>query len=502
MMRRFNSRKAVLYLCVGSALMLCANGVRAQEGGLLDGAELRLESSTVVSDGDFAPLWLSGNRYGLVSVEPNSNYERVSFLRSTANDSLRRWRYGYGLDVALCFNHTSDFVIQQAYVDVVYKKLTLTVGAKEQPIDLRNNRLTSGGLGIGINARPIPQVRLSSDYISVPGTDKWWKIRFRGSYGMTTDASWQEEFVAPKARYTNNTLYHEKALYWKFGREDKFPLTYEIGIQMATQFGGTSYNVVGRNHHQETTIKHNQDFGAFWDAFVAGGSDATDGTELNTAGNHLGSYNMALTYNADDWMARAYFERFFEDQSMLTLQYGIYDHLLGLEVELPKNRFVSSVVLEHMSTKDQSGAVYHDQTASIPDKMNGRDNYYNHNIYSGWQHWGMALGHPLITSPIYNSNHSIMFYNNRVKAWHLGLCGEPTDELNWRAMVTLSENWGTYARPFDDVLKQNHFLLEVGYAPKCMKGWSAALACALDKGDVTGDSFGGQLTVRKTFSIF
>ncbi len=484
------------------ALIYFPLNVAAQEkANILDGVTAVLESSTTVGGGDFAPLWLSSNRYGLASVKPNSNYERASLFRPYETDSVRQWKYGYGFDVALCFNHTASVVVQQAYFDVVYKKMTLTVGAKQQPIDLRNNRLTSGGLGIGINARPIPQVRLASDYFSVPGTRQWWKIRFRGSYGMTTDGGWQEEFVAPEKRYTSNVLYHEKAIYWKFGREDKFPLTFEIGLQMATQFGGTSYNVIGRNHRHPTTLEHDQGIGAFWDAFVAGGSDPTDGTELNTAGNHLGSYNMALTYKADTWKARGYFERYFDDQSMLTVQYGIYDHLLGAEVELPKNPYVSNIVVEHISTKDQSGAVYHDQSATIPDKMNGRDNYYNHNIYSGWQHWGMTLGNPLITSPIYNEDGIIEFYNNRIKAWHLGLSGEPTTELSWRALLTFTENWGTYAIPFDDVLTQNSLFVEVGYAPKRFKGWSALLGLAADNGDVIGNSFGGQLTLRKTFSL-
>ncbi len=481
------------------SLLSATNNFAQDKAKLFDGLSLEVESSTTISDGEFAPLWLSSNRYGLSSIEPNSNYERMTLLRSNETDSARNWRYGYGIDMAICFNHSASFVIQQAYVDVAYKKLKLTVGAKQQPIDLRNNRLTSGGLGIGINARPIPQVRIESDHFSVPGTQQWWKMRFRGSYGMTTDGRWQKDFVAPRQRYTSNTLYHEKALYWKFGREDKFPLTFEIGIQMATQFGGTSYHVFGRNVVNET-LHNDQSLKAFWNALIAGGNDVTDGTDKNTEGNHLGSYNMALAYNGGNWKARGYFERYFEDQSMLTVQYGIYDHLLGLEVELPKNSYVSNVVVEHISTKNQSGAVYHDATENIPDKMNGRDNYYNHNIYTGWQHWGMSLGHPLITSPIYNGNR-IEFINNRIKAWHIGLSGNPTAELNWRALLTFTQNWGTFAYPFDDIINQNSFLVEVGYAPKKLHGWSAVLGCAIDNGGILGKSVGGQLTIRKTLNL-
>ena len=122
-------------------------------------------------------------------------------------------------------------------------------------------------------------------------------------------------------------------------------------------------------------------------------------------------------------------------------------------------------------------------------------------LYTGWQHWGMALGHPLITSPIYNENNVINFRNNRIMAWHFGLNGQPTDELAYRVLLTFTENWGTYITPFDDVLKQNSYLFEVSYQPKRFIGWSATLALAYDDGEVLGNSFGGKLRLRKTFNL-
>jgi hypothetical protein len=347
---------------------------------------------------------------------------------------------------------------------------------------------------------------MQTDYFSFPGTNQWWKMRYRGSYGLTTDGRWQKDFHLQDSRYTSNTLYHEKSVYWKFGKEEVFPLTFEIGLQMVCQFGGTTYNVKGRGFNEPTDFHHNEGFQAFWDALFASGSDATDGTERNTAGNHFGSYNMALMYHACNWDARAYFERTFDDQSMLTVQYGIYDHLLGLEVNLPKNRAITSFVIEHISTTDQSGAVYHDKTVNIPDKMNGRDDYYNHLLYSGNQHWGMTMGNPLITSPIYNSGkyyqifgRNIYFYNNRIKAWHIGFSGNPTNELAYRMLLTSTRNWGTYKYPFDDILKQNYYLFELSYSPIRLKGWSFTLGCGYDDGDVLGNSLGCQFALRKTF---
>lgn len=467
------------------------------------GMEASAEASATASSGEFAPLWLSSNRQGTVSPYANSAYGRVALIRSCDADSLREWRMGYGLDIQVMRNAQSNTAIHQAYVDLQWKKLLLTIGQKEREIDLRNNHLTSGGLSQGINARPIPEALLTVDYFSVPLTDHWWKMRGRIGFGKTTDGNWQGRWIGdPETmRYTSNTLYHEKVIYWKFGREERFPLTFEIGLQMQTQFGGTLYHVVGRNTYDET-VKMGEGLSDFWHALWPMGSmDVTDGAVQNAVGNTIGSYNMALTWNGGDWYARAYFERMFEDQSMLTVQYGIYDHLLGFEVQLPQNPYVRHFLVEHLSTKDQSGAVYHDVTASLPDHFAGRDDYYNHGIYTGWQHWGMSLGTPLLLSPIYNADHEMRFKSNRMQAWHVGLDGSIGREIDWRAMATWTSDWGTYDHPLDDVIHQQHYLLEATYRPQHLSGWRFSLAGGYSHGKLLGNTVGATLTVRKSLKL-
>ena len=185
---------------------------------------------------------------------------------------------------------------------------------------------------------------------------------------------------------------------------------------------------------------------------------------------------------------------------MLTVQYGIRDMLIGGEVTLPKNPYVSSVVVEYLTTTDQSGAVYHDETKSLPDAMAGRDDYYNHALYGGWQYYGQGIGNPLLSSPLYNTtfgySHQLRFYNNRVKAWHIGLCGDPSEEWHWRLLASFTRNWGTYAFPLEDILSQNYFMGEATYRPRWAKRWSSTLGLGLDHGDLIGNSFGAQLTMR------
>jgi len=79
------------------------------------------------------------------------------------------------------------------------------------------------------------------------------------------------------------------------------------------------------------------------------------------------------------------------------------DQLLGLELHLKRGRWVKNIVFEYLYTKYQSGSVYHDHTIHLKDDIGGRDEYYNHYIYAGWQHWGQVIGNPLFRSPLYNN---------------------------------------------------------------------------------------------------
>lgn len=468
---------------------------------VLDGLDITTEAQGTLSD-EQTPLWLHSNKYGLSSTEAKNGYVRLAAVRPIAVDSMYNWRIGYGVDMAVGFGTTSRIIMNQAFVEGGYKKARIRIGAKRELSPLTNQELSSGALLFGWNALPIPQARLDIDWFSFPGTRGWWKWRLNGSFGMTTDGGWQKDFVDEGARYTNNTLYHEKALYWKFGKEDSsFPLTYELGLQMACQFGGTSYNVTGRGISEKTTLKHPVNFKAFIEALTAQGNDQTDGVDKNTAGNHLGSWIMRLKYHGDDWSVAGRFERFFDDQSMMFIQYGIYDHLVGMDITLPSNPLLRTVTVEHMSSTNQSGAVYHDATVNVPEKMNGIDNYYNHHLYTGFQHWGQAIGSPLFTSPIYNESGTITFRNNRIKAWHIGLAGYPCEWLHWRALATFTRNWGTYRIPFDDVYSQCYLMLGISAQPDFMKGWKIGADFGMDRGKLVGDNKGFQITVSKTFCI-
>ena len=236
------------------------------------------------------PLWLNANKYGLSSLESNNGYVRGMVARDLAQDSIRRWGIGYGVDVAVPVNYTSSVVVQQAYAELRWLYGVLTVGSKQQPMELKNNALSSGSQTLGINARPVPQVRLAlPDYWVLPFSHGWLRVKGHIAYGKMTDDNWQHEVTDCKSKYADEVLYHSKAGYIKIGNEDRFmPWSLELGLEMAATFGGTAYHP--QSDGTMLALKGEGGLKGMWHAFIPGGADAGETLYKNIAGNQVGSW--------------------------------------------------------------------------------------------------------------------------------------------------------------------------------------------------------------------
>ena len=518
-MRKLIVLSLLSVFCVFAKAQLLGDSVNTR---LISDINYDATLSGTFGSGDHSALWLHSNRYGIASAETNSAYLRGGAFRPYQADSLYRWRYGYGADIAIAANHSSTLIIQQLYVDIAWKKGLLTIGAKEQPLEMKNSRFSSGGQTLGINSRPVPQVRVElPDYWVIPYTKGW--VQFKGhlAYGVMTDKNWEHDFTHKQKRYTDNALYHSKSGYLRIKNDDyDYPLSFEAGLQMACQFGGTTYTP--NNSGGMDKIKNSHGLSAFWHAFVPGGGEVKEkGTNFeNTEGNNLGSYLLRLNYDKKKWRGSIYFEKFFEDQSGMFgvdydgygsgdswnthsrrkyLLYDFKDMMLGVEYENKNGSWFRNLVVEYLYTRYQSGPVYHDHNKGRSDHIGGNDNFYNHYIYPGWQHWGEAIGNPLYYSPVFNDDGNIRFANNRFTAFHVGVGGNPTDEISYRFLGSWEEGLGTYREPFTSKKHQLNFLAEGTYTPKSAKleGWSATAGIGLDIGDIIGDNFGFNISVRK-----
>ena len=457
------------------------------------------------------PLWLNANKYGLSSLESTNGYVRVGVERALQTDSAKRWAIGYGLDVVAPWHYNSKLIVQQAYAEVRWLHGALTVGSKEMPMELKNNRLSSGGQTFGINARTIPQVRLSlPQYWQLPLTNGW--IHFKGyaSFGQLTDDNWQETFTKRQSKYSKNVLYHAKAGYIKIGKNNaEKPLSLELGLEMSALFGGS---------FPLSNAQSGTNFRDYLHAFLPGGHEINekDIVYKNVEGDHLGSWLVRLNYETANWKASVYADKFFEDHSsMLQLDFDGYgegekwdertrnkyllydfkDILLGAKLNLKNGSWLRNIVVEYVYTKYQSGPIYHDRTKVMADHIGGVDQFYNHSIYSGWQHWGQVIGNPLYLSPQYNSDGRIEIKDNRFVAYHLGVEGNVAKNINYRFLSTYRCGLGTYHNPYANEKKSVHLLLETNYAFK--NKWFVGLALGLDKGKTMGNNYGLQLTITK-----
>ena len=178
--------------------------------------------------------------------------------------------------------------------------------------------------------------------------------------------------------------------------------------------------------------------------------------------------------------------------------YSLKDMMLGAEFDLKYGRWLRSLVFEYIYTKYQSGPYNHDHTQNIGDHIAGLDDYYNHSIYTGWQHWGQVIGNPLYRSPIYNKDGTIEVRNNRFYAFHLGMEGSPTERFDYRVLTTYQKGWGTYGSPFTKAYRNFSFLLEAKY--RFNHDWTVRGGYAMDFGSekMYGHNAGFQLTVTKS----
>ena len=314
-----------LFLCVYClAVSVWGQDVDGKKPSFASGMSYEIAAEASFSS-EVTPLWLNANKYGLSSLEKNNGYLRAGVKRDIEADEGYKWGVGFGVDLVGGFNYTSNFIVQQAYIEGRWLKGVLSVGSKEYPMELKNNELSSGSQTLGKNARPVPQVRLAlSDYWVLPFTNGWLRIKGHIAYGRMTDDNWQHSFTNKQNKYADNVLYHSKAGYLKIGNEDRFfPWSLELGLEMAATFGGTAYQ--RQSDGTMLPMKGEGGLKGMWHAFIPGGSDAGETTYQNVSGNQLGSWVARLNYDSDTWRWGFYVDKYFEDHSgMLQLDYDGY----------------------------------------------------------------------------------------------------------------------------------------------------------------------------------
>ena len=496
-------------------MLMLALPVQAQKD---EWGKIRYEIQTdvVASNGKNAPFWLVSNRHGLSSLENDNAAISAGIYREF--DKKEGFTWAYGAEIAGAWNYTSPFYIQQLYADVKYNCWELSIGSKERWSEGKHRTLSGGGLTFAPNARPIPQIRFGiNEYTTVPWLfNGWVHVKGHLSYGRHTDDNFQRDHMkdaAHSSRYIENILFHEKTAFVKIGNPEKSPLSAEVGLEMYTQFGGRVWEKRPNGDSIRWELPHS--YKEYLKALIpaAGGSDATEMEQENVNGNVLGSWHVALNYETENWKIRAYYEHYYEDHSgLLGFDYHSNragekrlvtylpwkDGLHGVEITVPKNRFINTIVYEYLTSRDQGGPILQNPVGDMTGQAGGKDWYYNHTYYQSWQHWGMGICNPHTLSPLYNEQTNLTMPYQRIRSHHIGFDGTPTEEFNYRIMASHTKHWGSYEDPLQTPLTQISTMGEITYTPGKLKGWTITAAVAYDHSKLIGNNFGGMLSVRKS----
>lgn len=108
----------------------------------------------------------------------------------------------------------------------------------------------------------------------------------------------------------------------------------------------------------------------------------------------------------------------------------------------------------------------------------------------------MALGTPVMMSPIYNLDGNPNFVANAVRGFHIGLEGNITPSLDYRVKGGYRKAWGT---PFNMLPRPIHLtsvMLEAGWHPATVNGLTINAKVELDRGNMPENAFGILVGVR------
>ena len=509
-----------------SCFLLFLMGITYNTQGQIQNPFYTVKFSNIGSTGEHAPFWITSNQYGSYTPSPYTSMIETGLSSPLLQDSI--FSIGYGLKMTGSYDNLNygNFWLQEAYLEGKLWFMNLRIGKKEQSSYNKNNHLSTGNLLWSENARPMPKIVLKTDeYINVPYTKGYLEFKARYEHG------WFEE-----NRQISSSFLHYKYLYGKIGGD--FWINGYYGFHHAAQWGG-KHPVQGQTHQSLQAYKQI--------VMAQSANEETafrQGEIINRIGNHLGSRDMGLIFKKTEFSGKLYWQTIFDDGSGKRWR-NIRDGLWGIAY---KNRdstsLISGITLEYLNTTDQSGHLHdiHNPEYKI---IGGDDDYFNHYIYeSGWSYKGFGMGHPFLTSPIYDINHSMKnqngetiaryFPNTKVTAWHLGISGQ-FEQFRYRAMFSYSLNYGVNEpmkyfneetepeklrevmneyneKPFNQLgdvyyelpaLKQFSSMVEVSFPIELFNvSMNATTRIGLDAGEWLGDSFGIYLSLSKTGMLF
>lgn len=415
-------------------------------------ASVRMAGGT----GHYVPFWARTGEDGILPVR-SSGLLAAGGVLSYAGDS--GWNFEAGFNGVGVLSQKSIMnkgvaygLVDRLYASAGWKMIHLDVGLKPRHGDLGPLSVTGGDMIMSGNARNLPGVNLSTDWVSFNKL-KWFSFKANLAHYHMLDN-----------RTVKGVMLHNKSLSVRFSFGSRVDLM--GGLHHYAMWGGVS-PILGP---QGST------FSDYVKVFFASKGDEDDMLmdQLNAFGNHLGTEWVRVAWRADRFTMIFQYDKLFEDNSGKNF-YNAPDGVWTLNFAFADRKsFVTDITYEFISTMWQSGPL-HDRPATEEEMARqdpedpwygkipllGRDDYFNNSPYqSGWTYYGRTIGLPLMI-PYAPDEEGICtgILSNRVRGHHLGVSGNIV-KVPYVLKATFTENFGQYARPLEEAPWQLSLALE------------------------------------------
>tara|TARA_R110002072_G_scaffold192257_1_gene349153 strand:- start:37192 stop:38535 length:1344 start_codon:yes stop_codon:yes gene_type:complete len=420
-----------------------------------------LEAAGYASSQNELPLWMYANQSRELGARSNVNGTAEIFTTYKLTDSSSVQFKGstfYRNDVS------DELQRKELFIEFKNTWLRVTAGAKENPEVAQGLSSTNQNFLWSRNHRPLPGLKLAT---SKP-------LRINNTFSIDASIA---HYQLNDDRFVKDTRLHYKHLALITQLNDRTSITSKI--QHVAQWAGTS--------PQFGELPN--DIEAFIDVFFA--KEAQESGEvnegLNAVGNHIGTYLLEYNWKAKFGAISWYHEHPFEDGSGTRLA-NFPDGVWGVYWQPNNSNFISGVLYEFTTTKDQSGSF-----------GVGQDNYFGNRIYrSGYSYEGEIIGFPFILNdPTLELDEStIAIISNRVAVHHFGLAGQYKSVL-WLLKSSIAKSFGRFINPFPEPVTTTHHFLESTYPTESFGSFTLILG--LDTSSVIETNFGAALQYRYQF---
>ncbi len=452
---------------------------------------IEVQSQYLVSSKDnLQPHYQYSNKWGIASpFEQSQALLLAGFKYNLLDKDNIQLKVGAS---GVVKNRTEDSFLHEVYLNgKFFNTINFSIGKHAYSPVSYNDRITVGGFMRNANARPIPRVQIGIfDYKPVGFLNNVIEVKGGLSHGLLND----DRTASRRPNSANNVQVHEK---WVYTKKTKGMIQPYAGLFHAALIGGERIN--------GEKIKID-----YWATFLGKGSEKVGGGEAtNVAGGHDGFWDFGFYHKNSFGKFQFYLQKPFADGTGLRLwRFRNHDYKIGVLAELSKCKFITNVSVELFKTDYQAGSglpdpIYpkdhpkghpkgpeiifikdiddydafmkenfnvktigydrYDFAAYLEENFNNgrgygeRDDYNNNGTYyNAWTYHGQAMGLPLYHTynqakayaPNWNANNRVVFMNNRVKGFHLGIDGNISDEYSYTIKTTISNNFGSYGEEY------------------------------------------------------